>query len=624
MFYFRPAGLLLLVCSISTSFLSAENDRPNILWIVSEDNGPFLGCYGDENAKTPNLDRLAGKGIRYTNFFANAPVCAVARSSWIFGAPAVSTGTLHMRSQYRVPRERFKTYPELIKASGYYVTNNYKTDYNTRSIRPKEVWNESSREAHYEKRPDGAPFLAVFNLFDSHESRIFPENKPSRRRVPAEAITLPPYQIETPEMIDDWRAYYERLEMMDHKVGEILADLEASGQADNTIIFYCSDHGGVTMRSKRYLYDSGSRVPLIVAFPEKWQHLAPSAPGSVSERLVQFVDLPKTFLTLVGLEPPEAMSGHVFLGNHIDPEPESVFLFSGRFDASPDNSRAVTDGRWKYIRNFESDRLRYQMVTYPMLQDGQVSNYDAYLAGKANAVQSAYYQPQPPEELYDTQADPDEINNLAESNPEMLALMRARLRAHMLKNRDLGLLPEPLMESIDSLGDQTIYSYGASEGNYPLSAVLNLALLASDGDPANQRIFVEALWSDNPTIRYWGITGLRILGADAQGMDKHIEKALADPEPSVRIQAAIYIGRQEGGQARAVKFLIKEAKAATGDMHAAWALDAVKLLDLPNALAEFDITSKALVKGTYSNRLFKFLKAGGSLTERPPRGFLRK
>ena len=618
----RLPSILLFVCSIFPAVLSAADERPNILWIVSEDNSSFLGCYGDENAKTPNLDRLAERGIRYENFFANAPVCAVARSSWIFGVPAVSTGTFHMRSQYRVPRERFKTYPELMKAAGYYVTNNNKTDYNTRSIKPNEIWDESSHQADYKKRPEGAPFFAVFNLFDTHESRIFPENKSNKRRVPAEAIDIPPYQVPTPETIDDWRAYHERLEMMDHKVGQLLKELEASGDAENTIIVYCSDHGGVTLRSKRYLSDSGTRVPLIVSFPKKWQHLAPSAPGTVSRRLVQFIDLPKTFLALLGLAPPEAMSGHVFLGDEVDPEPETVFLFSGRFDGTPDNSRAVTDGRWKYIRNFESDRLRFQMVSYPIQQEGQASNYEAYKAGKANAVQSAFYQPQPPEELYDTQADPHEIHNLAESNPEELTLMRARLRTHMLENRDLGLLPEPLMESIDSSKKQTIYSYGQSERNYPLSRILDLAILASNGDPASQPTFVEALRSENPTIRYWGIVGLRILGGRASGVDKIIEKALTDPEPSVRIQAAICIGRQ-GEQERAVKFLINEAKGATGDMSAAWALDAIKLLDLPDALAAFDIESKELIKGAYSKRLFRFLKAGGTINDQPSSGFLK-
>lgn len=447
----RHLSLSIIAFGLLHGLLSAAAERPNILWITSEDNGPFLGCYGDENAKTPNLDRLAERGIRYTNFFANAPVCAVARSSWIFGVPAVTTGTLHMRSQYRVPRERFKTYPELLKASGYYVTNNSKTDYNTRSIDPDQIWNESSHKAHYKKGPEGAPFFAVFNLFPSHESRIFPGRKPESRRVPVGALTVPPYQLPTSETIDDWRAYYERLEQMDKQVGRLLDELEASGEAEDTIIVYCSDHGGVTLRSKRYLYDSGTRVPLIVSFPKKWQHLAPSASGTVSRRLVQFIDLPKTFLRLAGQTPPEVMPGRIFLGDAIEPEPSSVFLFSGRFDEAPDNSRAVTDGRWKYIRNFEPDRPLFQMLNYPMRQEGQVSQWQAHQVGTVHPWQAAHYQAQPSEELYDTHTDPHEIHNLAAANPAKLKQMRARLRAHVLETRDLGFIPEPMMEAIDAI-----------------------------------------------------------------------------------------------------------------------------------------------------------------------------
>lgn len=615
----------LLVCLAGMLFsLSAfADERPNILWITSEDNAAdLLRCYGDVNANTPHLDKLAAEGIRYTNFYANAPVCAVARSSWIFGVPAVTTGTLHMRSNYRVPRERFVTYPELFKAAGYYVTNNSKTDYNTSSLAPNKIWDESSNKAHFKNRAEGQPFFAVFNLFQSHESRIFPQNKPKNRRVAPDAITVPPYQIPTPETIDDWRVYYECLEIMDGKVGELLEQLEASGEADNTIIVYCSDHGGVTLRSKRYLYDSGTRVPLIVAFPEKWQHLAPSAPGTVSDRLSQFIDLPKTYLSLAGIEPPDVMPGHILFGKAAEPEPETVFLFSGRFDASPDNSRAVTDGRWKYIRNFESDRRRYQMVTYPMLQDGQVSNWDAYREGKANEVQSAFYQPQPAEELYDTEADPHEINNLAGSEPEKLAAMRAELREHMLGVHDLGLIPEPLMEAIDASANQTIFEFGQSEENYPLERVLDLAIRASDGDRQNQAIFVKSLQDDNPVIRYWGIVGLRILGQSGRGIDALMEKALADPEPSVRVQAAIWLGRS-GQKGHAVELLLKEAENAKNDMHAAWALDGIKLLDVKDSLAAYEDSLKTLSKGGYSSRIVKFLRAGGTIDSRPPRGFQR-
>jgi len=616
--------LIIFLIGALPGLLSAAVERPNILWITSEDNGPFLGCYGDANARTPNLDRLAERGIRYENFFANAPVCAVARSCWIFGVPAVSTGTLHMRSQYRVPRERFKTYPELLKAAGYYVTNNNKTDYNTRSIDARKIWHESSGKAHYSQCPGPAPFFAVFNFFESHESRIFPERKPHQRRVPAAAITVPPYQVASPETIDDWRAYYEQLEQMDAKVGHLLDELKASGEAENTIIVYCSDHGGVTLRSKRYLYDSGTRVPLIVYFPEKWQHLAPAAPGSVSGRLVQFIDLPKTFLSLAGLQPPEVMSGRVFLGHAVEPPPSSVFLFSGRFDEAPDNSRAVTDGRWKYIRNFESDRPRFQMLNYPLRQDGQVSQWIAQRDGLSDALQSAFYQFQPPEELYDTHADPHEVHNLAQAEPEKLAAMRTRLRSHVLATRDLGLMPEPMMAAIDAAAETTIYDFGQSEADYPLARIYEMASLASDRAPVNLPAFGAALRDDNPIIRYWGMVGLRGLGNSVEVPQAWIERALGDPAPSVRIQAAIYLGRS-GQRERALALLLQESLSAGGDVHSAWALDAIKLLDAPQALAALSEEQIETLKqqGDSSKRLINLLQGGGSVS-RIPVGRLRE
>jgi arylsulfatase A-like enzyme len=611
---------LFLILAMGSAHLTAlaDEERPNILWITSEDNGPFLGCYGDPNAKTPNLDRLADRGIRYENFFANAPVCAVARNSWIFGVPAVTTGGLHMRSQYRVPRERFKTYPELLKASGYYVTNNSKTDYNTKSIQPNRIWNDSSKKAHYGNRPEGVPFFAVFNIFESHESRIFPGRKPELRRVPADAVRTPPYQKGTPETVDDWRAYYEQMEKMDAEVGRLLQELEASGEAENTIVVYCSDHGGVTLRSKRYLYDSGTRVPLIVAFPEKWQHLAPGEPGTASGRLVQFIDLPKTFLSLLGVEPPEVMSGRIFLGEEVEPAPESVFLFSGRFDEAPDNSRAVTDGRWKYIRNFEPDRPLFQMLNYPMRQAGQVSQWEAYRDGVTNAKQSAHYLPQPSEELYDTQADPHEVHNLADSAPKKLQAMREQLRTHVLQAHDLGFIPEPLMEAVNLLKTQTIHSFGQNEASYPLPHIFDLAVLASEGQVDNQAAFVEAFQDENPIIRYWALVGLRVLGPEAEGVEKLLNKALADPAPSVRIQAAVCLARQ-GQRERALQFLLDEAQAAAGDVHAAWALDAIKLLDAPEVLDGLsnEEINALKNKGFNSKRIVNLLQAGGSVSQMP-------
>lgn len=583
--------------------------RPNILWITSEDNGRFLGCYGDPVAETPNLNALAAAGTRYTNVFANAPVCAPARSSWIFGTTAATIGTLHMRSEYRVPREVFKTYAELLKASGYYVTNNRKTDYNTASIENDTIWDASSDRAHYRNAADGQPFFAVFNSELSHESRIFPSRRPETGRFADTPIELPPYQYPSPEMINDWRMYYECMARLDEKVGDLLAELEASGKAENTIVVYSSDHGGVTLRSKRFLYDSGTRVPLIVYFPENWQHLAPGRPGGISDRLVQFIDFPKTFLHLAGLTAPETMTGHVFIGESIQPEPESVYLFSGRFDEAPDHSRAVTDGRWKYIRNFEPDRPRFQMLSFPLQQEGQQAQLTAYRAGRTDALQSAFFEAQPPEELYDTLNDPHEVNNLIETEPEKAEQMRTRLQAHIMEAHDLGFMPEPLLQVIDQSGQTTIYEFGQSSSNYPLDQILDAAWLASTADPENLPELVRLLEDANESVRYWGALGLRVLGDQSAAAAYALEKALSDPSASFRITAAIALGRI-GQQERAAQLLLQEATEAESDMHALWALDGLKLLHIENP---FKGMSESEMKrhdhGQYSGRLVRAFRA---------------
>ncbi|MGB0370314.1 MAG: sulfatase-like hydrolase/transferase [Opitutales bacterium] len=610
---------IILSLAITSIWAKGETERPNVLWIVSEDNGQLLGCYGDENANTPHLDKLATNGIRYTNSYANAPVCAVARSSWIFGTPAVSTGTLHMRSKYLVPRDTFRAYPEVFRDAGYYVTNNSKTDYNTHSIDSKKIWHESSRKAHYKNREEGQPFFAIFNIGQSHESGIFKaaSRQSENFRVKPEDVNLPPYQADTPETRKDWQFYYERLELMDELVGKRISELEELGVAENTIILYCSDHGGITLRSKRFLHDSGTRIPLIAYFPEKWKHLAPEEAGTVSDRLVQFIDMPKTWLNLAGIEAPDTMTGNVFLGENVDPPPDSVFLFSGRFDESPDNSRAVTDGRWKYIRNFESDRLRFQMLTYPMRHEGQRSQWEAYDSGDLNAHQSAQYMPQPAEELYDTLNDPHEVNNLAANEPAILAKMRERLREHVFENRDLGFIPEPLMVRINESASTTIFEWGQSEANYPLERVYDLALKASDKNPENLNTFIAVLSDPNTSIRYWGAVGIRALGENAKPAQGALRKALRDEALSVRIPAAVALAKQ-GARDEMLAFLLEAFKSAENDIQGAWALDGIKLLDAPEVLQAHDPAKLlALAKGNYSKRIIEVLLAEGSAYKMP-------
>ena len=205
---FRPAFFLqvLFFLFLTAGTFSQDNQSPNILWITSEDNSPLLGCYGDKNATTPSLDQLAREGFLYTYAYANSPVCAPARNTIITGVYAASNGNEQMRSTYTTS-EKVQAYSGLLMQAGYYCTNNSKTDYNSITIDPAMVWDESSTKAHYKNRPDGKPFFAIFNLMESHESMIFPPGAftgtPGDPVIPKHnpaAMVLAPYHPDIPEI----------------------------------------------------------------------------------------------------------------------------------------------------------------------------------------------------------------------------------------------------------------------------------------------------------------------------------------------------------------------------------------------------------------------------------------
>jgi N-sulfoglucosamine sulfohydrolase len=268
---------LLTAALLLTSALPVSaQSRPNILWISAEDISPDLGSYGDGYARTPNLDKLASQGVRFAKAFSVAPVCAPSRSAIITGMYATSIGSHHMRSK-AVPPAGVKAFPEYLRAAGYYCTNNSKTDYNFEApptnAPPVTVWDESSRNAHWRNRALGQPFFAVFNLIVTHESQIrtgkeeFAKNtaglKPEDRHDPTQAV-LPPYYPDTPIVRNDWARYYDLITAMDLQAAELLKQLEEDGVAENTIVFFWGDHGRGLPRAKRWLYDSGIHVPLIV------------------------------------------------------------------------------------------------------------------------------------------------------------------------------------------------------------------------------------------------------------------------------------------------------------------------------------------------------------------------
>ena len=294
--------------------------RPNILWITCEDISPNLGCYGDNYAVTPNLDRLAAQGVRYTAAFAPIGVCAPSRSTLITGIFAPALGSHHMRCQATLPAD-VKCFPQYLRQAGYYCTNNVKTDYNF--SHDKATWDESSAKAHWRKRGKDQPFFAVFNFVTSHESQIrmaeaayqkrTADFTPQERHDPARA-PIPPYHPDTPEVRKDWARYADMITYMDKQAGDVLGALVADGLEEETIVFYFSDHGAGMPRSKRWLYDSSTRVPLIVRFPRRYAALAPGGPGTTTDRLVSFVDFGSDGTQPDRFGHPHAHAGHAIPG----------------------------------------------------------------------------------------------------------------------------------------------------------------------------------------------------------------------------------------------------------------------------------------------------------------------
>lgn len=567
------AGLAACTAPALLSSCTPKQERPNILWLTSEDNSPYLGCYGDPNANTPNLDRLAAEGILYENAFANAPVCAPARNTLVTGMYACSLGTHHMRSKNPIP-EFVKFYGNYLREAGYYCTNNHKEDYNVRQ-KPEGCWDESSRTATYYNRKPGQPFFAVFNHTVSHESSLH-KQMPELAHDPAK-MKIPPYHPDTPEVRRDWAQYYDKITELDRQIGEKLKQLEDDGLAEDTIVLYYADHGGVLTRSKRFLYDTGTRVPLIIRFPKKYQHLAPGKPGTRTDRLVSFVDFAPSMLSLAGVPIPDHMQGEAFLGSQARPPRDYVYFFRGRMDERYDMMRAVCDKRFRYIRNYMPHLIYGQYLNYLWKMPTTRVWEKMYKEGKTHDVQNYFWETKPMEELYDTQADPWEVNNLVDK-PEyrdVLQRMRAALKTWVLDIRDAGFIPEAEM-MIRSEG-RTPYEMARDPNSYNLPRYLEVVDVVNQRDAANLHRIQEYMNDPDSAVRYWGAVGCLALGQKAMMLKASLFKLLEDSAPDVRIVAAEALGHI-GEEKKAIPVL-KEALAHPNPRVQLRAANAIDYLD---------------------------------------------
>lgn len=440
--------------------VSAQSDlelpeRPNILWLVTEDMGAYIPPFGDNTVAAPNLSKLAKEGVIYPNLYSPSGVCAPSRAAIATGKYPSSIGANHMRTNSNmdqtglpayeaVPPSEVKMISEWLRNAGYYCTNNYKTDYQFKA--PVTAWDESSPYAHWRNRKDNQPFFSVINFTETHESGLFEpygfreietrhyhagdstynwknkgaseaNNRMTEEETPTHLpkntkFNIPPYLVDNDVTQRDMWKLYNNIAEMDRQVGAVLKQLEEDGLLENTIVFFYGDHGGPLPREKRLIYDSGLNTPLIIRFPKKLQA------GTKDNQLISFVDFAPTLLSLIGEKPKSYMQGQAFLGDFKAEERNYIHAAADRFDAETDAIRAVRDKQFKYIRSYRPDQGYYLPIKYRERIPAMQELLRLRDEGKLNEVQKQWFREnKPKEELFDCSVDPFELNNLAD-NPK--------------------------------------------------------------------------------------------------------------------------------------------------------------------------------------------------------------
>ena len=569
---FSPASILMA---------AQPRPKPNFLWISCEVLSPHLGCFGDKNAITPNLDRFSKEAVRYTKAFTVAPVCAPSRSGIITGMYPSTLGSTPMRSTAIMP-DFVKLFPEYLRQAGYYCTNNSKEDYNTKT--PKTVWDASNKNARWKNRSDNKPFFTVFNFTGTHESAIWNSAdfdnthprplKPEEYQKP-EKMIVPPYYPDTPAVRQDLARLLERTTEMDYYFQERLDELKETGLYEDTIVFFWPDHGDGLARSKRYQYDSGLRIPLMVRIPEKFRVNHQGTPGSVDDRLINMIDIGPTVLNLAGLPTPEYMQGQPFLGDNLPPARDYVFTVGDRMDDRMNMNRSVRDKRYRYTRNFYPNVPYYPYVTYSEKCNclKELRRVDA--EGKLPPLAAQYMADRrPPEELFDTENDPYEVHNLAgdEKYKTILHQLRTVLDNWMLETGDTALLPEPEMKDRAKRSGSEYAIFHQPDSEALVKKLIGIATLSTCPQDNDRDALYRSLEDKDSGVRYWAVLGLGNLSKrNPQDSDK-IGIAAKDKNFCVRVAAADVLIRWKEYQ-KALDILIPELKAEQTDDNAVFALE---------------------------------------------------
>lgn len=544
---FKTYCILMLVTTVSFA-----QGKPNILWVTIEDTSPeFIGCYGNKDAKTPVIDRLAKEGVRFTNAFSTGTVCSPSRSTIITGVRTFKMGTGNHRSTYPIPGF-IHGFPYYLQQAGYYTTNNVKTDYNIANAKEftADAWNESSVKAGWWNRKPGQPFFAVFNFMDSHQSRTMTDSYdkylkevidqlPDSDRIGENDFEVPPFYRDSPQMRKQFARVYNAIKLTDNKIGQLLKKLDDDHLTDSTIIFFYGDHGEGIPRGKTNGIDLGYRVPFVIWFPPMYKNLSPWGTGVITDELVDFEDLAPTLISLAGGNLPDYLKGRILMGDHRSKPVSYLQLSSDRSDNGIDMIRSITNGRYMYSRNYMPFTPEAHYIRYMEIGDIKQQMRKDLADNKLNALQKSLFEPRPAEFLFDTEKDKWETNNLV-NDPgakEVLQKMRQQLDGDVLQSRDIMFLPEYEIAMISKT--TTPYEYRLSDKNYPIKQIYAAASLSGKRGSNIAAQQIKLLKSTNKIIRYWAIIGLR---SQSQSILKpyqaQILKAMQDTYPPVAITAA--------------------------------------------------------------------------------------
>ncbi len=534
----------LIVIPVALGMVSCTGGKqdlppPNILWITHEDLSPIYGCYGDEYARTPNIDHFAESGYRFTNAFSNAPISAPARSTLITGMYATSLGTQHLRSEIPVPAG-MKILPEVLREAGYYTTNNVKTDYN---FDHTGRWDESNNQAHWRNRPEVKPFFSVFNFMITHEGPInalrSSDTESLQEFSDPDKAELPPYLPDSPRMREIWAHMYDLLAVFDQGVGDLLDQLKEDGLYENTIVFIFSDHGHGLPGHKRWLDNGGLQVPFILHVPDKYKHLLTNLEEPVTDRMVGFVDFAPTVISLAGAEVPDIMEGRNFLGAGTEPK-EYIYGYRDRADDCYEVSRSVYDGRYLYVRHFMPQLPYFQQAVIfgPQKEGSYEEIHRLRNLGMLPEGTRRMFERKPAEELFDLQNDRWEENNLV-NDPALGGLvenLREKVSSWILDHHDTGMFSEGEMMMRASQNGQSVYEMARGYTREDFREIINAAqMVGKINDPVELAPLFEA---DDSAVRFWSLIALDAFEGDITSAKPYLDNMLDDPSLSNAVKAA--------------------------------------------------------------------------------------